>query len=220
MCQLLLPLALLRSKSCLEHFRRRLLTLCAWTTLRQLGQGHQGAAHHMITYCLLIARSFSSYLPPVPPGIVWTLGILRVNITDVYCWTCLVCFLNPSLWHKKTGDYFNPKQKKAYFASRHDHGRSFPKLVELMDIFCFKWKSSCWINGAHFSFKENLFLSQLGSFWSILSPFFFEFDLAPLKIVYSTCFLSFPRMLSSVLFIVSSASLPHLHQLSLLVLGA
>lgn len=39
-------------------------------------------------------------------------GILSVNITDVYCWTCLVYFLNPSLWHKKTGDYFNPKQKK------------------------------------------------------------------------------------------------------------
>ena len=185
------------------------------------GTGPPRGCTNMIIYCLLIAHSVF-FLIPIHSATRHCLdsqGILKINIIDLYCWTCLLNFLNPSLRHKKTGDYFNPLPKKAYFAGRHDHGSSLLKLMELM-FFCFKWKPSCWINGAHFSFKENLFLSQLGSFWGVLSPFFSEVDLPPLKIVYSTCHLSLPRMLGSVPFIVSSASLSHLHQLSLLVLGA
>lgn len=118
-------------------------------------------------------------------------AILRVGFTDLCCWTCLFSFLHSSSWHKKTEDY--SIHSKKIFA-----GSSFLKLMELIHIFCF----SCHVkyiepNG---TFKEDCFsFPNLNSCRGVLSPFISEFDLPPLKIVYSTCCpLSWTWMLVSV----------------------
>lgn len=129
-------------------FQEEAQTLYAWTVLRPLWQGHQWWHTAWITYCLLIACSFFFLIRihSTAKRCLDSWGILRVNITDLCCWTCLLSFLNPSLWHKKT-DYSCPippvppaPLPHQILLVGHDHRSSFLKLMELMDIFLLQVK--------------------------------------------------------------------------------
>ena len=129
-------------------------------------------------------------------------AVLRVGFTDLLL-NLSFFFSSFFLMTQEDRRLFYPLKKYIYFAVS-----SFLKLIQLICIFCF----NCHIkymepNGP---FKEDFFsFPNLNSFEGVLNPFVSEFDLPPLKIVYSTCcLLSWTWMLISTLLVsVSSARL-------------
>lgn len=206
-CQLHLPHPLFHSKSFLKTISRRDCWPCVLEQPWAVRTGPPMAAEHMYHWFSLNCMFF--FLIPTCSTYrhyLHFIGVLRVNITDLSCSTCLFSIHPYNIrWQEIISI------RKSLFIYLYIFGfpinsrNSFLKLMGLIDILLLQVKSSCWINGASGHFKEDLFLSQLGSFLGVLSPVFSTFDFPPLKIGYSKCHrLSLPWMLSIVLFMVFS----------------
>lgn len=122
----------------MNYFKKRQLTLCAWTAPSSLGQGHQWLHTTWITYCLLITRSVFFLIPTIATtGIVWTLGgrwglILLTYVVELVFYLFLILPMT-----QKDRRLFPPKN---ILLVVRDNGSSFLKLMELIDIFLLQVK--------------------------------------------------------------------------------
>lgn len=87
--------------------------------------------------------------------------------------------------------------KKNILLVGHYHGSSFLKLMELIDIFLLQVNIIMLNKWSPFLFQREFVPFPTWVFPECLSPFFSEFDLPTLKMVYCACRFSLPRMLSS-----------------------
>lgn len=220
-CQLLLPLSLLHSRSCLEYFRRRPQALYPWTSLRQLGQGHQWRhtnMNHLLSLNCMFGLFFS-YLSIALPGIVWTLEgywglILLTYVAELVF--CLFLILPYDIRRQIIPAPIPPK--KHILLVGHNHRSSFLKLMELMDIFLLQVKIVMLNKWSPFLFQRECVPFPTWVFLGCSQSFLLQVWFA--AIGNGAQHMSSTQNALYRALIVSSARLSRLHQLSLLILGA